>query len=295
MKLVIFLTFFAITSGFSLFGFLPQIPQPPIVPDPFQLIKLPTVPTLPNFNPFANLIPGQISNFNATPNFLQQLFNNRFTEIRQNSFGSAPQPLIDILEAAFGNFQKIVNETLAQGIENVENSINSLNSTAQVTIASVKNFTTQSVEKLDEKIQKYNGTIRECIANNASAYREIIPAAVNQSVECVNYKVQNGVEIVEKGREDIAAAVAGASNLSSALQECSSNYKLGCYLSAIVNIRNDTILLPLQLTRRFSEMVAYVSSTSADVAKCAVIVSQTITIQSINVTQTITNCVFGNQ
>lgn len=224
---------------------LPQIPNfiPPILStqqDPSKTFNVSAlqnfIPTsFPSFPSLPNLIPTQSNPFVT---FLQQLLSsftsNPFQAFRQldaNSFSSAPQSIIRALEAAFENFQKVVNETLSRGIEYVEKSVAQLNATAQSTISNIRNITAQSVSRLDQEIKKYNETIQSCVRDRASAYREIIPEAFNQSLACVNYKVQNGVEIIQEGRDDIAAAVAGASDLSSSLNECSSNYYFGCYIS----------------------------------------------------------------
>jgi DNA-binding XRE family transcriptional regulator len=319
MKLIFFsiCVVFSLAADFS--SFLPQIPNtnslpsipsfPPtqnpvkfINPSTSSNLVTNTIPnrlqnTIPSFN-FPNVFPSLQSNPIST--FLQQLLstftNNPFQGLRQlnpSSFGSAPQSIVQSLESAFENFQKIVNGTLSRGVENVEKSINQLNSTAQSTIANINDLAAQAVDRFEQEVQKYNETIRTCISEHAPAYREIIPAAINQSIACVNYKVQNGVQIIEEGRNDISAAVEGASDLSSSLQECSSGYHFGCYISALVNIRSETIFLPLRLTRRFAEISAYVASVSADIAKCTVIVGEAVAAQSINVTQTITNCLLG--
>ena len=241
----------------------------------------------------------QFPNFNTFSTLLKQLFpiNNPVSAFRQanlSSNSSFPQSFIEVLQNSFETFQNTVNETLSKGVESVQNSIERLNSTAQLTFNRIQNLTAQSIANLDEKINMYNGTIRKCIEDNVSGYNQIISTAANQTIHCVSYKVQKGVEIIEQGRNDIANAVEGATNLSSALQKCSTNYTFGCYISTIVNIRNDTVLLPLQLSKRFADIEAYIGKTTADVVDCGIIIVQIIAAQSINVTQTITQCVFKN-
>ena len=252
------------------------------------------------FNPVLEQVI-QFPSFNTFATFLQQLFpfvNNpvsAFRQINLSSDSSFPQSFIATLQNAFENFQRKINETLSRGIGNVLNSIERMNSTAQSTFSKIQNLTAQSIANFDEKINEFNGTVRKCIEENVAGYHQIIPIAANKTIDCINNKVQSGVEIIEEGRNDIANAVTGASDLSSALQKCSSNYQFGCYISALVNIRSDTVLLPLQLSKRFAEMEGYIGKTSSEIARCGIVFVETIAAQSINVTQTISNCVFNNE
>jgi hypothetical protein len=54
-------------------------------------------------------------------------------------------------------------------------------------------------------------------------------------------------------------------------------------------------VLPFQMARRFGEMDRSISSIRSDAVKCAAIVAEAITEQSLNVTQTIANCLIERQ
>lgn len=303
MKLIVFSTAIIFASAIELspFRVLPQnqaLSIPDFLPNQNDLkfINFST-PNL-SLNPFSNLKPFELQSINSVDSisiFFQQLFNsfnsNSFALFRQNipSSSSASQNIIlQTLETVFEQFQKTVNKTLSRGIENVKASIEQLNSIAQQTISRVSNLSALKAEKFDEEIKNFNQTIQKCISKNVFNYREILTGVFNESVYCVNYKVQNGINIIEKGKNDIAVTVNGASDLSSALQECFANNNFDCYLSAIVNIRSETISLPLRLTRRFTEITAYVESTSQDLAECETLAAQSIS-------STINNCIFERQ
>lgn len=286
----------------------PSIPTTPRSPFP---IFTPPTPSPFSFNPPQDSTKtfDQLFNTSLTPHpqvIVQQLlqeFANIFnpnsvlrqvTSSTPSDYNSVPQAIRDTLEGAFENFRNVINSTLSKGLASVEQSFDRFNETAISTIDEINAITTLSIEKIDQEISKYNETVRDCILDNASKYRDIIPAARNQSIECVNYHYQDGLAIIEQGRNDIAAAIGGAQNLTAVIENCSTNYHLGCYISAIINIRSDTIFLPIRMVRRFAEVSEYVGKTSSKLVGCSAIVSETIAEQSLNVTQTVANCLIEN-
>lgn len=145
--------------------------------------------------------------------------------------------------------------------------------------------------------------MRQCIRDNVSKYGEIIPAAREEAVECVRNKKNEGFAIINEARVNIVDAINDAHNVSSSVQRCSSfdqqnQFRLGvfgCYTSAILNIRSATVLLPLEMAKRYSEMNKAVSSTRADILKCAMIITESAAGQSLNATETIADCLIRKQ
>lgn len=213
-------------------------------------------------------------------------------------YDSVPASIRQILRNAIERFDSALNATLVNGLARLENSFQSLNQTALSTIAFVANLTTSTIQDIGANITQYNQTVQSCINTSASDYREILPAARDEAINCIHQKTNEGRVIIEEGRSDITDAIYGAQNLTETIRECSSETNreryifgaFGCYLSAVVNIHSETIALPFQMTRRFSEMADSVTSIGPDAIKCAAIVTQAITEQSLNVTQTIANC-----
>lgn len=214
------------------------------------------------------------------------------------NYDSVPPSIRQTLQNAFANFDNAVNASFVNGLARLESSFENLNQTALSMIAFVGNLTTTSIRDIEANIAQYNQTIQSCINTSVSDYREILPEARDRAINCIHQKMNDGRAIIEEGRNDIIAAVNGARNLTETIQECSdqSNQQhylfgiVGCYTSAIINIQSETIVLPFQMARRFSEMDEYVASARANAIKCATIFSETIAEESLNVTQTIANC-----
>jgi hypothetical protein len=238
-------------------------------------------------------------------NDIVQLFNisnyrNLFplTGVRQFDFdvdyNSIPNALQRTFQNAFDRFNNAVNSTITQGLTRIELSLERLNDTAFTVINMTKVLADEGIRDIQSNINKYNETIRECVGSNISEYEKVIPAARDTAIDCVNNKVNDGVAIYNRTRNDINDAIDGARNLSTSINDCSSQgfniAVVGCYTSSLLNIRRETILLPINMARRFSETDEYISSLRSEVVNCSSLVAEAVAEQSLNATRTIANC-----
>lgn len=308
-------------SQFNWPGFSSPILQ---IPAPIQ-INLPTVPSTPFtvgpaslriFDQFFNFsAPNPIvEHFNLTCFNLTEHFSNLFNVSNWHNFllpearsdvniSSIPQSIRKTLLDALAQFEKSTNATLVRGVSRVQDSFARLNETASSIITMVESVTTKSIEDIENNINQLNATVQRCVRANVSQFEDILTAAREESETCINDKVEGGEAIIEEGQANIIAAIYGARNLSATIQQCSApDIKdhfffgaVGCYTSAIVNIRRDTLLLPLQMTKRFGEIDAYISSTRAEVIRCTTSVVETIAEQSLGVSGTIATCLLEKE
>lgn len=248
----------------------------------------------PSANPESYPIATLIKDFSSLTNV--NSYQNWLPAARQSSsdYDSIPESLRENIQGAFEMLGKVVNATLSRGLERLEKAFGALNDTALSMTLLAENVVARTIQDIDNRISHYNETVRACIDEHISEYAVILPAARDGSIECVENKLAEGYEIIEQGRNDIAAAIAGAQNLSATIEQCSADQfnltVFNCYTSALFHIRSETIFLPLQMTKRFGEMVQYVTSTKADLANCYIAVGETAAEQSLNATQTIANC-----
>lgn len=315
-----FLQFLVLVFGVASLGgdgtaVLAQI-QFPAATFPFQVPTIPSQPTPQGtfeqlFNnpsesaPIATLIQ-QITpyfNISSLQNFLSPLTGLR--QLTANfDYDSIPQAIRVSLQSALDQFNKSVNASFAQGLESIENSLASLNETISSIITNAENVTITSVQDIENRISQFNETVQRCFRDKVSQYSQIIPAARDDVVDCVNRKRNETFAVIEEGRQNIADAINGGENLSSTILACNSlpgqsdifNFgTIGCYISAIFSIRRETILLPVVMARRFGEIDRVVSSTRGDVIECGTIIAATVAEQALNATQTIANCLLPVQ
>lgn len=241
-------------------------------------------------------IPSFIKDFSSLLNISS--FQNFFPPpgFRQSSsdFDSVPESLRQSFQGAFELLGKALNSSLSQGLASIEKAFHGLNKTALSINLLGETVVSQTIQDIENRINRYNETVRTCIHEHISKYEEILPEARDGSIECVQNRFSQGYEIIEKGRNDIAAAISGAQNLSTTINQCSTdsfNFNVvNCYTNALFHIRSETIFLPLQMTKRFGEMVQFVTSTRAGIANCYITVGETAAEQSLNATQTIATC-----
>lgn len=262
-----------------------------------QLFNTSGMNTLP-FNAISTFVQEFVNYFNAS-SLHNLLTPPAFRQVStSNDLSAIPLVVRSMVLSAFEQFGSAVNASLARGTEKIENSFGLLNQSALSAFESVENLTTTSIQDIDNHIARYNETVRSCVVSNASRYQEIIPIARDGAENCVHEKLNGGKSILEQGWIDIQNAIDGGRNLSETVQTCSqpdvqNGFNLGivgCFISAVFNIRRETILLPIQMTRRFAEIDEFISSTRADVVNCFAALTEVIAEQSLNVTQTIANC-----
>lgn len=274
------------------------------------------------FNPLQGLFPGaSIPNpFSSNPigQFIDNLFqqNNNTSGIQNflaniNELGarsngnsaeslnvsSVPESLRQMVQQAFQQYSNAVNLTIIQGLGTLQESYQNLNQSTTNFIQSIGNISTSGIKSIQDNISQFNATSQSCINANAPGYQDIIPAARDQAQNCVNSKTNEGSAIYETGRTNIQTAIAGGQNFTSSINACQSIstnnpfQTFGCYAKAILNIQSDTILLPIQLAKRFGEADELINTLRAAGIKCVSSIGETVTEQSLNVTRAIGLCV----
>jgi len=256
-----------------------------------------------NGSPFQNFLPQQarnITDFSQLAPLISRFANiTSFSSnlISSSALSSAPEFLRKTLEQAFNQLNSALQATVGNGIQNIEKTFQSLNGTALSIIGSVQNTATASVQALETQLSQFNATVRRCVDDTTSPFQGLIYAARDGAVDCVRNKLSDGRAIIDNGRQNIADAIAGAQNLSQSLQACSSQSGqdsniglVGCYASALINIHSETILLPIQLTKRFGEIDEFIMSYQADAIKCVSLISEAVTRQTLNVTRAVASC-----
>lgn len=248
-------------------------------------------------NPLSDFIQSLASLFNVslTP---EQFVPSSSRQTRSAAVASIPEIVRKAVQSAFDHFNSIVNATMARGLERLQNSVRGLNETAFSVIIATESSVNTSLSEIERHIAHYNETTQECVRSHASDYQTIIPAAGDEAIDCVERKRDEVRRIIARGRQNIYDALSGVQSLDSTVQSCSSadvqdRFALGavgCYLSAIVNIRKETLLLPIALTQRFGEVDEAITKLHSDFLTCGAIVTEVIAGQGLNVTQTIANC-----
>ena len=256
-------------------------------------------PALPNIFP-SNLLSTLIQEFIKIFKGTSSLnFSSGFRQLSTNiGYESVPEPIRESLEKAFKQYKKSVNASFVQGLEKIRNSFGRFNETVKSSIELSDNLVTTGLQDINRTISKYNESVQSCVYAQASYYEAIIPNAGDKAKDCIHQKVSEVKNVIENGESNIVEAVDGAQNLTTTIRQCSSDEAqenfhfgvIGCYVSALFNVHKETILLPLQLTQRFGEIDKSITSAYGDIIACTSAVSKTIAEQSLNVTETIADC-----
>lgn len=254
------------------------------------------------FNPTSsifNQIVQELTKF-INSSFLQNLISSGSRQLNAEiDYDAVPQLIRQSLENAFAQFDKSVNSSFAKGFMRVQNSFGRFDESANSVLELAENLVTTGLQDINSTITKYNETVQTCVYDKSSHYEAIIPDAGDEAKDCVHQKVSEVKHIIENGQSNIVEALDGAQNLASTIQQCSSeeaqeNYHfgaIGCYISALFNVHMETISLPVQMTKRFAEIDTSITSAQDDVITCTSTETETIAEQSLNVTETIADCV----
>lgn len=249
-------------------------------------------------NPISNLIQQIPHIFNVSS--LHNLFSPPgFRQLNTDvDYTSIPLMFQKSVRDAVENFNKALNASITRSLERLENTVKRLNETALSIITTNQNAVTTNIDNLRNKIETYNETVQNCVAQNATPYQEIIETALDEAIECVHEKRNEGFAIIDEGRQSIINATYGAQNFTTAIQECSSPdvYNkfpfglIGCYTSALTNIRRETIMLPITLAKVGGKIDRAVVTVQSDAVQCAANVAESIETETLDVTRTIANC-----
>lgn len=254
-------------------------------------------------NPIGQFIDNIFQQNNSTSGIQSFLANINGIGARNNGNSSSyndssvPESLRQMIQQAFQQYRNAVNLTIIQGLGTLQESYQNFNQSTTNFLQSIASITSSGIKSIQDNISQFNETAQSCIRANAPGYQNIIPAARSQAQDCVNSKTNESREIYENGRTNIQTAIAGGQNFTSSINACQSNstnnalQSFGCYAKAILNIQSDTILLPIQLAKRFAEADELINTLRAAGIKCVSNIGETVTEQSLNVTRAIGLCV----
>lgn len=165
--------------------------------------------------------------------------------------------------------------------------------------------------------------IRNCYQNNKFSFSDAINTAKAQATQCLVDKFNQAQSIVQNGRGNIENAFSNLANVGQILSECGqltslypsaagvaakgaclnkvfsilfyvkngSFMAINIYFQAILSIRADTILWPINIAKRIIEIKESIATIQTDMAKCGLNVIEAIYVQSTNAGQAIANCI----
>lgn len=241
----------------------------------------------------------QVSNFTNVSNFQEWALPSDYRPLSNFSlFNSSSSTLAlpyfvqENLRGAVEQYASALNTSLTQGFAQTQKSFTQLSEMAITAIQMSTNVVAMALVDFQTRTSRYGDNVRTCVEQKAVGYREVLPLARDVAVECVFTKYRRGLSIIEGTRNDTLEAIEGGRQLGDKVSYCATRESAAvpCTLSAIANINHKTILLPVQLTKRFAEASEYVATIKSDMLNCGAKVIDAVAEQSLNVTQSIATC-----
>lgn len=208
-----------------------------------------------------------------------------------------PYFVSDSLRSAAEQYTSILNTSLSQGFAQTQKSFAQLNEMAITAIQLSNNVIAMELVDIQSRLSRYSDNVRTCVDQRAGGYRDVLPIARDTAVDCVFRKYRRGLSIIVGTRNDTFDALEGGRQLGERVSDCATKESfpdVPCILAAIANINQKTILLPVQMTKRFAEATEYVATIKSDMMNCGVRVIDAVAEQSLNVTQAIATCLVAN-
>ena len=219
---------------------------------------------------------------------LNQLFNATSLMV---DFTSIPKGIQRALEASYDRLNRVVNETIAKGFGRVQASLVSLNETALSTVKEIQAITLLSTNRIKQEIAKQNATVQSCINKFVPNVDAAVNTARDKAVTCVNKGLQNGTDIARNQSAIIVEEVGKVSNINDTIEFCQSNYFVGCYIGAIIQVRAETVSASIKIGQRFAVLSNHVDEVSPEIVKCSAVVGQAITSQAKTLSRVIIDCI----
>jgi hypothetical protein len=248
-----------------------------------------------------------LSNFTNPAKFFSSLPNlNNFLPNLNNQ--SLPDSLKQQLQNAIQQYGSAANLSALQAISQIQKSFANLQNSSQPIINAINDMASYRIQDIQQGLQSLNSTIQKCVNNSGINPQQGIETARNESVKCVQNKMDDGMKIAQNAVSNVQNAYQNMQNVSTALQNCSSysvnvstnampsfqSAKLGCYGSALLDINSDTILLPLEVAKTVSDADTYMQSLKGYALKCAAQAGYKISQQYLETMRVIAKCMMNN-
>lgn len=240
-------------------------------------------------------IMNEVANFTNVSNYQEWFLPSDYRQLSDyylNANLSLPYFVQDSLRSASEQYASALNSSLTQGFIQTQKSFTQLSEMAITAIQMSNNVVTMALVDFQTRLSRYRDNVRYCVEEKAGGYREVLPTARDVAVDCVFRKYRQGLSIILGTRNDTLEAIEGGRQLGDKINSCvtNSSSSVPCILAAIANINQKTILLPVQMTKRFGEASEYVATIKSDILNCGAKVIDVVAEQSLNVTQTIAVC-----
>lgn len=245
-------------------------------------------------NPLGYIM-NEVSNFTNVSNYQEWFFPSDYRQLSDYYFNanlSLPYFVQDSLRSAAEQYASALNTSLAQGFAQTQKSFTQLSELAITAIQMSNNVVAMALVDFQSRMSRYRDNVHYCVDDKAGGYREVLPTARDVAVDCVFRKYRQGLSIILGTRNDTLEAIEGGRQLGDKINGCvtKSSSNVPCILAAIANINQKTILLPVQMTKRFGEASEYVATIKSDILNCGAKVIDAVAEQSLNVTQAIAVC-----
>lgn len=236
----------------------------------------------------------EVEKFLNISNYQQWFLPSDYRQLSNYSNISLPYlEMRSSLQSAIEQYSSTLNSSLSQGFEQTQKAFTELSEFAITAIQMSNNVAATTLVEMEAQVNRYSETIANCIEEKSGGYREILPKARDVTVDCVYTKYQQGLSIIFGTRNDTIEAINGGRQLGENVNNCTtqaSSAKVACILKAIANINRNTILLPVQMTKRFGDASQYIATIKSDILNCGAKVIDAVAEQSLNVTQSIAIC-----
>lgn len=245
-------------------GNLPQLPQIGQLPNlgnglsqlnnafqaPQNILKnipgvpqgLPQIPGIPDLSKIANAFnPENLKNF--LPNF--DLFNGNLSN--------------DAIQQALNNFNQLTKAAGDQAKGVVQQLTQTFNQTTSVYKNSINNAADAAKKDIQNSLNGFNSTVRNCIAKNGNPGTKAIDTARQSATKCIDDKIQQAFGIVSKAKQDIDLAVGGVQNLTQGLSKCQLNVTLTVTNLPVVSASRASCLASVSFVYLYNIHITYTS------------------------------------
>jgi hypothetical protein len=243
--------------------------------------------------PLAEIIK-EVEKFHNISNYQQWFLPSDYRQL-SNYTNNNSLPFLEMrssLQSAIEQYSSALNSSLSQGFEQTQKVFTELSEFAITAIQMSNNVVTTTLVEIESQVNRYSKTVADCVEENAGGYRQVLPKARDVTIDCVYTKYQQGLSIIFGTRNDTIEALNGGRQLGENVNNCTTKAsgQVACILKAIANINRNTILLPIQMTKRYSEASEYIDTIKSDIMNCGAKVVDAVVERSLNVTQSIATC-----
>ncbi|XP_017768171.1 PREDICTED: uncharacterized protein LOC108556531 [Nicrophorus vespilloides] len=206
------------------------------------------------------------------------------------------------IEKALEKLKIVIQVSIDKAVEDLNNVLGKIEEKGEELIELIKINIDQVVGEAGKQIQKLvedahelSVDVKECVKDSDEDLEKLVKGLLESAVKCVTDKVNEATGIIVEAIEEVKNYVNIIGGLDEDVKMCGTGFRaIRCLGEVLADVTKATINLPVEISKKVTEITALVSGLEAAMIQCATNIGIDATGQAGSIVIDVGECVADN-